>query len=635
MPSVSTASFNGRRWCGNVLCVKQHFFLLYTVSSLWWSLNRYGVESVTIHSVKSMVEFDQHHLPEPAETSLPTDANQEGRRFRYRTTLVDGRPPLQRRARPPVLDAWQRREQQRQLYQSRQRQKAVMAKEKRRTVYANNLWVQHVPQRGKPKFRDISAEFLRANPACIHRLVPWLSRELHVLLDDDQSTVELVMPLITRLITRVEIQSDEFAEQLQQFLFDKSYHFAHEFASFARSPFDMSTYDDRAEYNKPKNPTSVDPGTPVVFQSSSTGWDSPDTASPLAVLPASDTTCLSGFTSLPGPSGVTAFSQPSRWDDGQTNRHLSNNWSPPSEANPYIPTIHIRDESTSPESVRMQEVSPSSETSRRTVSGHSAKEDRTSKKRKKARKHKRKRKHSKHKSEKQSIENGRPTRTQPGGSLNSSSRSRTKSRSRSRIRSRSPARSRSWSHTRSRSRSHTRSRSRSHTRSRSRSRIRSRSRSQELDSRTLRSKKSFERRSRASHRESRSRSKSRTKRERSRKKSRSRSRPRSRSRSRGDSLTGFHSTSLSDRSHKTAGASRSRQVEPNSKEDRSLPAPASPTEAEMKQEIAELEIRIAADRKRLLELLQKQKERKTEEAHENVDGCGGEETCDKNILSDS
>ena len=72
---------------------------------------------------------------------------------------------------------------------------------------------------------------------------------------------------------RVELSSDEFHRQLQPFLFDKTEHFTHEFTSFARSPFDMTAYDERAQYNWPNESRDQVRDTPTVFHSQTSGVD--------------------------------------------------------------------------------------------------------------------------------------------------------------------------------------------------------------------------------------------------------------------------------------------------------------------------------------------------------------------------
>ena len=72
----------------------------------------------------------------------------------------------------------------------------------------------------------------------------------------------------------MELSSDEFQRQLQPFLFDQTQHFIHEFTSFAQSPFDMTAYDERAQYNWPNNESRDQVrDTPTVFHSHTSGVD--------------------------------------------------------------------------------------------------------------------------------------------------------------------------------------------------------------------------------------------------------------------------------------------------------------------------------------------------------------------------
>ena len=72
-------------------------------------------------------------------------------------------------------------------------------------------------------------------------------------------------------IFRVELSSEEFSRQLQPFLFDKTDHFIHEFIGFARSPFDMTAYDERAQYSWPSESEQEPRDTPTVFHSQTSG----------------------------------------------------------------------------------------------------------------------------------------------------------------------------------------------------------------------------------------------------------------------------------------------------------------------------------------------------------------------------
>lgn len=78
--------------------------------------------------------------------------------------------------------------------------------------------------------------------------MPWLNRELNVLLNENRAHVDYVMQIILDLITRMEIRSPHFHEVLREYFGDRTQHFIHEFHSFATSPFDMIGFDNNAVY---------------------------------------------------------------------------------------------------------------------------------------------------------------------------------------------------------------------------------------------------------------------------------------------------------------------------------------------------------------------------------------------------
>lgn len=201
-----------------------------------------------IHNVRSNQEYDQYFL-RPEESGSP-----DGGRFRYRSTLTTERWMFR-----------QQMEQQRQLRMlqrptshtarsqwRRMRQAATSAF--RQHIYTENMWVRdlsHPPNR-PPRYRNISVAFFKRNPAASHRLVPWLNRELNVILHNREDHVQFVLELIMDLIKRFEIQSEEFLEHIRSFMGERSEHFVHEFYSFARSPYDMVAYDSHAIYDEPE-----------------------------------------------------------------------------------------------------------------------------------------------------------------------------------------------------------------------------------------------------------------------------------------------------------------------------------------------------------------------------------------------
>ena len=105
------------------------------------------------------------------------------------------------------------------------------------------------------RYRDSSPAWYRTNPAQTHRLVPWLNRELNVLLEGSDHQSAHVTQKILQLIERFEIRSPEFHEKLLPYLSNRTDHFQHEFYHYARSVYDLIGYDRTAIYvdNPPPN----------------------------------------------------------------------------------------------------------------------------------------------------------------------------------------------------------------------------------------------------------------------------------------------------------------------------------------------------------------------------------------------
>ncbi|KAJ8382994.1 hypothetical protein SKAU_G00037720 [Synaphobranchus kaupii] len=119
----------------------------------------------------------------------------------------------------------------------------------RRALYRIGARVRSVRDGGR--HRDISATFFQRNPACLHRLVPWLKRELTVLYGTHGSLVNIVQHIVMSRITRYDMDDQAIQDELQPFLLTRTDHFLHEFISFARSPFNMEAYDQHAVYDCP------------------------------------------------------------------------------------------------------------------------------------------------------------------------------------------------------------------------------------------------------------------------------------------------------------------------------------------------------------------------------------------------
>ncbi|XP_077575131.1 topoisomerase I binding, arginine/serine-rich a [Stigmatopora nigra] len=229
------------------------------------------------HSIKSEQDFKQYDLKPVSNGSFGTFG---GVRFRYRTTLTgvqrqQQQQRLQRqfwgRTSPPpdngvlfeaTSDPPPRQRQTRYVRRmmTRMEAKRRAATEGRipqnitelemvnfrRELYRQGLRVRNVRDGGR--CRDSSAEFYRKNPACLHRLIPWLKRELVVLYGAHGSLVNIVQHIIMSRITTVDMEAAAIQEELRPFLQGRTEHFLHEFISFAKSPFNMEAYDRHATY---------------------------------------------------------------------------------------------------------------------------------------------------------------------------------------------------------------------------------------------------------------------------------------------------------------------------------------------------------------------------------------------------
>lgn len=86
--------------------------------------------------------------------------------------------------------------------------------------------------------------FCSENPAQTHRLIPWLNRELVVLMTPIQTNmIPQVLEEMREILCHHDIQSRRVRKYFQRFLHLRTDHFIHEFYNFAISPFDIVGYD--------------------------------------------------------------------------------------------------------------------------------------------------------------------------------------------------------------------------------------------------------------------------------------------------------------------------------------------------------------------------------------------------------
>ncbi|CAK8688504.1 unnamed protein product [Clavelina lepadiformis] len=118
----------------------------------------------------------------------------------------------------------------------------------RRVLYRHRIQVSHV--NNNKQIRDISSTFFRENPAQIHRLAPWLKRELIVVFgSNNMMLVNRVCDLILSAVSTLGITSTDFYNEIRPYFHDRTDHFLKEFISFASSPHDLPTYDSNARYD--------------------------------------------------------------------------------------------------------------------------------------------------------------------------------------------------------------------------------------------------------------------------------------------------------------------------------------------------------------------------------------------------
>ncbi|XP_077537976.1 E3 ubiquitin-protein ligase Topors-like [Haemaphysalis longicornis] len=195
-----------------------------------------------IHSVRSLEDYDQYFVNE-LQRAPESVADYYDRRFRYTTTMTAGwREEVimrqhQERVRQATIAAQSRRQQARFI------PRGAITSAERQELYGLDLWA--VPSYSH--FRESSPRFYRENPACTHRLVPWLNRELNALIPS-QSRVRSTMDVIMSLILAYDIRHPAFASALRPFLDQYVEHFVYEFYLFATSVHDMVGYDRNTVY---------------------------------------------------------------------------------------------------------------------------------------------------------------------------------------------------------------------------------------------------------------------------------------------------------------------------------------------------------------------------------------------------
>lgn len=106
--------------------------------------------------------------------------------------------------------------------------------------------VERAPCTDKPSF--VNMFFFRANPAQMHRLMPWLHRELVCLCRDQPHPITYVVQRIQSLIQTYDMTSVDFQSHIRTLVPIHTEHFIHELINYARSPYDVIGYDRNVTY---------------------------------------------------------------------------------------------------------------------------------------------------------------------------------------------------------------------------------------------------------------------------------------------------------------------------------------------------------------------------------------------------
>ncbi|XP_051515097.1 E3 ubiquitin-protein ligase Topors-like [Myxocyprinus asiaticus] len=180
----------------------------------------------------------------------------------------------------------------------------------RRALYRTGVRVRNTRDAGRQ--RDVSAAFLRQNPACLHRLLPWLQRELTVLYGSHGSLVNIVQHIIMSRITNYNMEDSAIRDELRPFLLARTDHFLHELVSFARSTLSMEAYDQQAIYDCPapsyEEGSSSDDSVIAISEDD----DDNDSEDNVMENPSFVQECLP---SVPTASGTESLLSQSVWDD--------------------------------------------------------------------------------------------------------------------------------------------------------------------------------------------------------------------------------------------------------------------------------------------------------------------------------
>lgn len=206
-----------------------------------------------IHNVKSLSQFDEYIVNQPSRPRPQPRLHRlnvilsDRPRYRYRTTF---------QVNPNENEAIQ----QLFLHQSNDLRAADQAlydqwlpprsinNRSRRQVYETRMFSQPLYDiNGRD--RICSAEYYRENPAQVHRLMPWIRREILALTNNVRA--DFIIHIIHDMLTQHDIVAPQFFAALEPHLLNRTAHFIHELNTFARGPYDIYGFDRYVRYSAP------------------------------------------------------------------------------------------------------------------------------------------------------------------------------------------------------------------------------------------------------------------------------------------------------------------------------------------------------------------------------------------------
>ncbi|XP_046753836.1 E3 ubiquitin-protein ligase Topors-like [Diprion similis] len=216
-----------------------------------------------IHNVRSEGDYDQYHVPRQfvslsaSQMAATVDVHfdlvssmnvpREARGFSYRTTMTPNHryrnilnpEQVMRNEQVPAVTSL--------VSRAERRLRRTNPIDYRRNVYRFGHWATSLPDIFG-NFRECSAEYYRRNPNQLNRLIPWLNRELQVLLNNNAPQISYVMRVIMESITRYDLRSSDFRDTVRPYFAMHTEHFVHELLNYAQTSFDVIGYDQYVTY---------------------------------------------------------------------------------------------------------------------------------------------------------------------------------------------------------------------------------------------------------------------------------------------------------------------------------------------------------------------------------------------------